>query len=97
MAELWDSSPKKLTNTEQKHSAVEKEAYAIVSALKKFFCWVDISRLSQDQRSMSFMFVEHHQNKVKKEKLQRWCLGMSCYHYEIIYKPSNENTVYDFF
>lgn len=89
----------KLNESERKHSAVEKEAYAVVSALKKWrhFLLGRFFKIITDQRSVSFMFNMTHQNKIKNEKIQRWRLEMSCYHYEIIYRPGKHNQVADTF
>nr|XP_014294134.1 uncharacterized protein LOC106692604 [Halyomorpha halys] len=83
----------KLNDSERKHSAVEKEAYAVISALKKwrYYLLGRFFKIITDQRSVSFMFDMAHQNKIKKEKIQRWWLEMSCYNYEIIYRPGRQN------
>ena len=55
-----------LSSTEQKHSSVEKEAYAIVEALRK---WKHLLigkhfNLVTDQRSVSFMLDLKHPSKI---------------------------------
>ena len=65
--------------TERKHSAIQKEAYAIVEALRK---WRHLLigkhfNLVPDQRSLSFMFDLKHPSKVKNDKIQHWRLELS--------------------
>ena len=62
-----------LSLSEQRHSAIEKEAYAIVEALRK---WRHLligrhSTLVTDQKSVSFMFDAKHSSKIKNEKILR--------------------------
>ena len=59
-----------LPSTEQKHSSVGKEAYAIVEALRK---WKHLLigkhfNLVTDQRSVSFMLDLKHPSKIKTIK-----------------------------
>ena len=59
-----------LSPAEQRHSSVEKEAYAVVEALRKWRHLL-IGRhftLVTDQKSVSFMFDRHHASKIKNEK-----------------------------
>ncbi|KAJ4439883.1 hypothetical protein ANN_08012 [Periplaneta americana] len=88
-----------LSKTEQRHSAVEKEAYAIVEALRKWRHYL-INRyfkLITDQKSVMFMFNNTRKNKIKNEKIKRWQLELSCYKYDIVYRPGRENAVADAF
>ncbi|XP_045518605.1 uncharacterized protein LOC123710627 [Pieris brassicae] len=58
-----------LNSSEQNHSAIEKEAYAIVESLKKWrhFLIGRHFKLVTDQRSVSFMFNMKHSSKIKNE------------------------------
>ena len=59
-----------LSPAEQRRSSVEKEAYAVVEALRKWRHLL-IGRhftLVTDQKSVSFMFDRHHASKIKNEK-----------------------------
>ncbi|XP_055869763.1 uncharacterized protein LOC129923337 [Biomphalaria glabrata] len=88
-----------LTNSERRHSAVEKEAYAIVEALRKWQHYL-ISRpftLVTDQRSVSFMFDQQNKGKIKNEKIQRWRLELSCFQYDVVYRPGKQNVAADTF
>ncbi|XP_046978653.1 uncharacterized protein LOC124544230 [Vanessa cardui] len=41
------------------------------------------------------MFNQNHFSKIKNEKLERWRLELSCFKYDIIYRPGIENIVAD--
>ncbi|XP_063625652.1 uncharacterized protein LOC134797361 [Cydia splendana] len=86
-----------LNQSEQNHSAIEKEAYAIVESLKKWrhFLIGKLFLLITDQRSVSFMFDKKHTSKIKNEKIQRWRLELSPYKYDIVYRPGTQNHVAD--
>ncbi|XP_054260530.1 uncharacterized protein LOC128985173 [Macrosteles quadrilineatus] len=60
-----------LTNSEQKHSSIEKEAYAIVEALRKWRHYLigRHFRLITDQRSVAFMFSDRNASKIKNDKI----------------------------
>ena len=88
-----------LSSTEQKHSSIEKEAYAIVEALRK---WKHSLigkhfNLVTDQRSVSFMFDLKHPSKIKNDKIQRWRLELAPYEFTTIYRPGNLNCAPDTF
>lgn len=88
-----------LTPCEQRHSSIEKEAYAIVEALRK---WRHLLigrhfKLITDQESVSFMFNSKHASKIKNDKIKRWRLELACYNYDIVYRPGKSNTVADAF
>ena len=59
-----------LHGSELHHSAVEKEAYSIVEALRKWYNLL-VGReftLITDQKSVAFMFDLHHKSKIKNKK-----------------------------
>ena len=86
-----------LSSSERNHSAVEKEAYAIVEALRKWkhFLLGRTFKLVTDQRSVAFMFDGRQAGKVKNEKIMRWRLELSSYSYDIVYRPGTENASAD--
>lgn len=88
---------KTLNQSEQNHSAIEKEAYAIVESLKKWrhFLIGRPSRLITDQRSVSLMFDQYHSSKIKIEKILRWRLELAPYKYDIVYRPGKLNLAAD--
>ncbi|XP_063380929.1 uncharacterized protein LOC134667447 [Cydia fagiglandana] len=86
-----------LNDSEKKQSSIEKEAAAIVESLRKWRHYL-IGRhflLITDQQSVAFMFNQIHSSKIKNEKIERWRLELSCFKYDIVYRPGKENTVAD--
>ena len=82
-----------LHGSELHHSAVEKEAYSIVEALRKWYNLL-VGReftLITDQKSVAFMFDLHHKSKIKNEKLLRWKIELSALTYNVVYRPGKEN------
>ena len=86
-----------LSPCEQRHSAVEKEAYAIVESLRhwRHYLLGRQFQLVTDQKSVAFMFDSTHASKIKNEKINRWRLELSCFHYDIVYRPGVENAAAD--
>ncbi|XP_054266988.1 uncharacterized protein LOC128989145 [Macrosteles quadrilineatus] len=63
-----------LSKSEKLYSVVEKEAVAIVEALRKwksFLIGRDF-RLYTDQQALSFIFDKRHTSKIKNDKVMRW-------------------------
>ena len=70
-----------LSTTEQRHSAVEKEAYAVVEVLRK---WKHLPlgkhfTLITDQRSISFILDMRRTSKIKNDKILRWRLELATF------------------
>ena len=86
-----------LQGSEKHHSAVEKEAYSIVEALRKWHHFLVGTHftLITDQKSVAFMFNIKHQSKIKNEKILRWRIELSSLSYDIIHRPGKENVVPD--
>ncbi|GFO24398.1 retrovirus-related pol polyprotein from transposon 17.6 [Plakobranchus ocellatus] len=88
-----------LNQSERKHSSVEKEAYAIVESLRKWRHYL-IGRhfqLVTDQKSVAFMYGNSPKGKIKNDKIQLWRIEMSCYNYDVVYRPGKENDAADAF
>lgn len=86
-----------LNESERRQPSIEKEACAIVDALRKWRHYL-LGRhfiLVTDQRSVSFMFDQSHASKIKNEKIERWRLELSCFKYDIRYRPGKENLAAD--
>ena len=82
-----------LSACEQKHSAVEKEAYAVEEALRK---WRHLLlgrhfTLLTDQKSVSYMLDTRHASKIKNEKIVRWRIELSSFCFTIVHRPGKEN------
>jgi len=87
-----------LSGSELRHPPIEKEAAAIVEALRKWRHYL-IGRpfhIITDQQAVSFMFNSNRKrSKIKNEKVLRWRLELSCFKYEITYRAGKENIVAD--
>ena len=86
-----------LSSSEQNHSSIEKEAYAVVESIRhwRHFLLGRHFQILTDQRSVSFMFNMQHTKKIKNEKIMRWRLELSCYSFDIVYRPGTENKAAD--
>ena len=45
--------------------------------------------------SVSYMFDQKHKGKIKNDKIMRWRLELSCYSFDIVYRPGKENLAPD--
>ena len=82
---------------ERRHSSVEKEAAAIVEAIRKWRHYL-VGRkfkLIIDQQAVSFIFNVNTHGKIKNNKLLRWRIELSCYEFDIQYRPGKENVTAD--
>ena len=88
-----------LNPSEKRHSAVEKEAYAVVEALRKWRHYLIGHRftLVTDQKSVSFMFDSKQASKIKNDKILRWRIELACYDFDILYRPGYLNAPADTF
>lgn len=79
----------KLTDTQKRWSAVEREAYALIWALHKFETWVFGAKI--------YVYTDHNPLKYltesapKNAKLQRWLLALQRYNVIINYRPGASN------
>ena len=88
-----------LHGSELKHSSVEKEASAIIEAVRhwKHFLTNHHFTLITDQKSVSFMFDKHNRGKIKNDKIYRWRMELSCFSFDIAYRPGKDNIPADTF
>lgn len=86
-----------LQQHERKHPAVEKEAAAIVEAVRKWRHYLVGRRfkLITDQQAVSFMFDCKINGRIKNDKILRWRIELSCLDFEIQYRPGKENLTAD--
>lgn len=88
-----------LHDSELKWPSVEKEACAIVEAVRYWRHYLTGRRftLKTDQKSVSYMFNSNHKSKIKNDKIYRWRLELSCYTFDIEYRPGKEMIAPDTF
>ena len=82
-----------LNRSELKHATIEKEAAAIIEAVRKWKHYLTGRRFSliTDQKSVSYMFNTKHSGKIKNDKIMRWRIELSTYDFDIIYRCGEEN------
>ena len=82
-----------LNGPKLKHSAIEKEAAAIVEAVRKWKHYLTGKhfKLITDQKSVAYMFDTKHHSKIKNDKVMRWRIELSMYNFDIIYRAGEEN------
>ena len=83
--------------SELHYPAVEKEATAIIEAVRKWNHFLSRQHftLVTDQRSVSFMFDSRKRTKIKNNKIQCWRLELASYNYTIVYRPGKDNVAAD--
>ena len=80
---------KQLKEKERTWSCTEREAWAIVSALRAFKYYIAHSEVEihSDHRALVWL----HQFKDEQTRLGRWSMEISNIKYKIIYRPGKEN------
>ncbi|KAI3378313.1 hypothetical protein SNEBB_002032 [Seison nebaliae] len=88
-----------LQGAEKSHASVEKEAQAIIETIRHWKHYLTGRRftLTTDQRSVSYLFDKSHRSKIKNDKMMRWRMELSCYDFDIVYRPGRENIPPDAF
>ena len=91
-----------LSAAKKHYSQLEKEALAIIFAVKKFHKYKYIYGryfiIESDHRPFSFLFAEHKGiPQMASSRIQRWALTLSAYQYTIHYKAGKHLTNADAF
>ena len=83
--------------SEKKYSIVEKEATAIMDAVRKWSHYLHGQRfrLITDQRAVSFMFNPQRLGKIKNTKIEIWRSELGNFDYDILHRPGKDNVVPD--
>ena len=82
-----------LQNNEVQCPAIEKEATAIIKAIRKWSHLLlrQTFTIVTDQHSMAFMFDSRRRSKIKNNKVQQWRMEFAFYSYKITYRPGKQN------
>ena len=85
------------SKSEARYSTVEKEAVAIMDAVRKWSYLLHGKRftLITDQRAVSFMFDPRRLGKIKNMKIQTWRAKLGNFDYEIQHRPGKLNLAPD--
>ena len=80
---------KKLSETQERYTATEKEALAIVLALEHFAFYLmgRKFRLQTDYRALTKLKTMNNTNN----RLMRWSMALQAYDFEVEYKPGREH------
>ncbi|XP_047137392.1 uncharacterized protein LOC124813900 [Hydra vulgaris] len=86
-----------LGKSEINYPSVEKEAVAIIEAVRKWrhLLLRNQFKLITDQRSVAFMFDNRKKTKIKNSKIQCWRMELAEFIYTILYCPGSDNIVPD--
>nr|XP_039261686.1 uncharacterized protein LOC120337851 [Styela clava] len=86
-----------LQKSERFYPAVEKEATAIIEAVRKWahFLARRPFTIVTDQRSVSFMLDNRRRSKIKNNKIQSWRLELASFSYDVRYRPGKQNAAPD--
>lgn len=84
----------KLSTTQQRYAATEKEALAVLSSLERFRCYVEGSRFSVITDASALTFILRSNWKISS-RLCRWSLQLQKYDMEIIHRKGVDNIVPD--
>ena len=78
---------------EKNHASIEKEAAAIVECCRKWRHYLlrNKFKLITDQEAVSFIFDEKRHGKTKNNKIERWRIDLSCFDFEIRFRPGVQN------
>ena len=91
---------RKINRNKVKHHAVEKEAAAIVEAIREWrhFLLGRHFKLITDQKSISYMYNGKRKSKIKNDKISRWRVELSRFKFDKFeYRPGKENLTPDTF
>lgn len=89
---------RKLSTTEQRYAAIDKEALAIIFGLSKFYQYIFGKRIiiKTDHKPLERIFGEDVGiPKIISNRLARWALILNSFSYEIQHIKGNENTTAD--
>ena len=88
-----------LTSCERRYPAVEKEACAIIEAVRRWKHYLKGRHFSlvTDQQAISCMFDQHHTSKIKNTKILSWRLELAQFSYDISHRPGVDNVAPDAF
>ena len=82
-----------LQGSELKHASIEKEVQAIIESVRhsKHFLTGRHFTLTTNQKLVSYMFDQHYKGKIKNDTIMWWRLELSCFSFDIVYRPGKDN------
>lgn len=86
---------KKLSSTQRKYSATERECLAVLLAIENFKHFVEGSQFVVQTDAMSLTFLRTMSIESKSPRIARWALKLSKYDITLQYKKGTENVPAD--
>lgn len=86
---------KKLSSTQKRYSATERECLAVFLSIENFRHFVEGHRFIVQTDAMSLTFLQTMSIESKSPRIARWALKLSKYDVELQYKQGSENVSAD--
>ena len=85
-----------LKDSEKSHPPVEREACAVIEALRKWKHYLIGTHFTivTDNEPIAFMYGKHTK-KIKNDKILRWRLELSEFSFDTVYRPGSQNQAAD--
>lgn len=80
---------RKLTDTQRRWSTIEREAFSVIEALKKFDTWIFGAEIEVISDHNPLTFLTHSQPQ--GAKLARWALALQRYNVSIVYRKGTSH------
>ena len=86
-----------LNGSELKSPAIEKEAAAIIKAMRRWEHYLTGKHFTftTDQKSVAFVFNKTHGSEIKNDEIMRWRIELSNYDFDIKYRCGKRNVAAD--
>ena len=97
---VWVNNPvafysMKLNDTQRRWSTIKREAFATLSCLQKYRCWLFESKVIIHSDHNPLLYLT--ETAQKSSKLMRWALAIQEYDVVFKYRSGSTNTAADFF
>lgn len=84
----------KLSPTQTRWSTIEREAFAVIWALKKFRSWIFLSKIVVFSDHNPLLYLT--ESAPKSAKLARWALALQDFNIDFRYRAGRKNVAADF-
>ncbi|KXJ14234.1 Transposon Tf2-8 polyprotein [Exaiptasia diaphana] len=83
--------PPEHSKAERNYSQIDKEALAVVFAVKKFNQLKTFQNLHRSQTMLGLLSADKAVPPMASGRVRRWALTLSAYEYDLIHRPGKEN------
>jgi len=86
-----------LQGSRLKHASIEKEAQAIIEGVRHWRHFLTGRQFifKTDQKSVFYIFDKRHKGNIKTRNYCVWRLELSCFSFDIVYRPGRDNVPAD--